>query len=90
MAYRADSARAAAPRAGCGSPAYMAPEQMRGMPLTVRADAWAFALLLWEMVTEQVCAQNAGPNDGLGFDTEVPLRSNWDWEGVALGVMQAE
>ena len=32
----------------------MAPEQMRGVPLTVKTDAWAFALLLWEMVTEQV------------------------------------
>ena len=36
-----------------GSPAYMAPEQMKGLPLTLRVDIWAFSLLLWEMVTEK-------------------------------------
>jgi len=48
-----------------GSPAYMAPEQMQGHPLTVKTDVWAFALLLWEMMCERK------PWDGVHSDYEV-------------------
>mmetsp|Transcript_5972 Transcript_5972/g.21050 ORF Transcript_5972/g.21050 Transcript_5972/m.21050 type:complete len:166 (+) Transcript_5972:1230-1727(+) len=37
-----------------GSPAYMAPEQLEGHDLTDRIDVWAFGVLMWEIVTDQV------------------------------------
>jgi len=47
-----------------GSPAYMAPEQMQGHPLSAKTDSWAFALLLWEMMCQRK------PWDGLVDDFE--------------------
>mmetsp|Transcript_33466 Transcript_33466/g.53893 ORF Transcript_33466/g.53893 Transcript_33466/m.53893 type:complete len:436 (-) Transcript_33466:293-1600(-) len=37
-----------------GSPAYMAPEQLDGADLTDKIDVWAFGILMWEIVCEQV------------------------------------
>ncbi|MEM9190732.1 MAG: serine/threonine-protein kinase [Myxococcota bacterium] len=34
-----------------GTPAYMAPEQLRGEPATARSDQFAFAVTAWEMLT---------------------------------------
>ena len=36
-----------------GSPAYMAPEQLLGQELTEAVDAWAFAVMLWEIMMDQ-------------------------------------
>mmetsp|Transcript_10124 Transcript_10124/g.24954 ORF Transcript_10124/g.24954 Transcript_10124/m.24954 type:complete len:604 (+) Transcript_10124:217-2028(+) len=33
-----------------GSPAYMAPEQITGEPLTLAVDVWAFSIILWEVM----------------------------------------
>jgi serine/threonine protein kinase len=34
-----------------GTAGYMAPEQVRGKPVDVRADVWAFGIVLFEMLS---------------------------------------
>lgn len=54
--------RTGAPRGG--TPGYMAPEHIRGEPVTPAADQWSFAVLVYEMLTG-VCP----------FDADSPQRS---------------
>jgi serine/threonine protein kinase len=45
-----------------GSPAYMAPEQITGEPLTLAVDVWAFSIILWEVMV------NVKPWEGVVSD----------------------
>jgi serine/threonine-protein kinase len=58
-----------------GTAAYMSPEQARGRPVDKRADVWAFACVLWEMLTGNRLFKGETVSDTLA----AVLRSEIPW-----------
>ncbi len=57
-----------------GTPAYMAPEQLRGEPVDARADLWAVGVMLYELVTcrHPFGAELANVGARVALDDELP------------------
>jgi serine/threonine-protein kinase len=61
-----------------GTPAYMAPEQARGQSVDKRADIWAFAVVLYEMLVGRRLFKGDTVSDTLA----AVLKTEPDWERV--------
>ncbi len=61
-----------------GTPAYMSPEQVRGLPVDARADVFALGVMLFEMVTNQSPFRRDSFVDALhaaAFEEAPPMRA---------------
>lgn len=61
-----------------GTPAYMSPEQARGLPVDKRTDIWAFGCVLYEMLTGRVAFAGATVTDTLA----AILEREPDWSAL--------
>ncbi|HYT67992.1 MAG TPA: protein kinase [Vicinamibacterales bacterium] len=63
-----------------GTAAYMSPEQAKGRAADKRSDMWAFACVLYEMLTGKPAFRGDGVSDTLA----AVLRGELDWSALAL------
>jgi serine/threonine protein kinase len=61
-----------------GTPAYMSPEQAKGLPLDKRADIWAFGVVLFEMLAGRLVFAHGTPAEVLA----AVVREELPWEGL--------
>jgi len=61
-----------------GTPAYMSPEQARGMPTDKRSDIWSFGCLLYEMLTGRIPFEGETVSDILAN----VLQTEPDWQAL--------
>jgi len=65
-----------------GTPAYMSPEQARGLPVDKRTDIWAFGCVLYEMLTGEAAFAAATVSDTIA----AVLGRDPDWRALPAGV----
>src|SRR5262249_26045405 len=65
-----------------GTPAYMSPEQARGLPLDHRADIWAFGSVMFELLTGRKAFPGATVSDTIA----AILTGSPDWTALPPGV----
>jgi serine/threonine protein kinase/Tol biopolymer transport system component len=59
-----------------GTPAYMSPEQARGLPLDHRTDIWSFGCVLYEMLTGKIAFEGPTVSDTIAH----VLERDPDWK----------
>jgi len=59
-----------------GTPAYMSPEQARGLPLDHRTDIWSFGCVLYEMLTGRLAFEGPTVSDTIAH----VLKHDPDWK----------
>jgi eukaryotic-like serine/threonine-protein kinase len=64
-----------------GTAAYMSPEQAKGKPADKRSDVWAFACVVYEMLTGKRCFDGEDVADALAF----VLTKEPDWGALPPG-----
>jgi serine/threonine-protein kinase len=69
---------AALPGAALGTPAYMSPEQARGLPVDGRSDIWAFGCVLFEMLSGKRAFDGATVSDTVA----AVLAHEPDWQAL--------
>ena len=50
----------------CGSPAWYAPEVLRGEQYDEKADVYSFAIVMWEILAQQQPYKDLNPNQVIG------------------------
>jgi len=61
-----------------GTPAYMSPEQARGLPVDARTDVWAFGCVLYEMIASRPAFRGATTSDTIAKILEYDP----DWQAL--------
>jgi len=67
-----------------GTPAYMSPEQARGLPVDKRTDIWSFGCVLYEMLTGRRPFRGETSTDVMA----AVVRSDPDWTALPLETPQ--
>ncbi len=68
-----------------GTPAYMSPEQARGLPVDKRTDIWAFGCVLFEMLSGRGAFAAETASDSLAKVIE----REPDWHALPAGVPES-